>query len=160
MKTVCIIWPEAVHDGLGGVHNTGSVVALPDDIAQAFVDKARAKWASDINPTQAIADAKKAAANRALVDELAHNKAHADKAMALHDSMPAEIRAQVNEHGVDVAINYLNEQIEAEMAKMPPTRMQPLPAYDGDEISDGFDEAIAEAEDDGKPKRRGRKGKR
>lgn len=160
MKTVCIIWPEAVHDGLGGSYNTGSVVALPDDLALSFVEKGRAKWSKDINPTRAIADAKVAAEERTEQERITKDKAHADKAMALHDSMPAEIRAQANEHGVDVEIAYLNTQIEAELAKVKGVPRETLPVSEGDEISDGFDEAIAEAEDDGRPARRGRKARK
>lgn len=158
MKTVCITWPEAVHDGLGGVHPPGSVVALPADIAQIFVDKGRAKWADDINETKALADAKQAAVDRAAQARVDEAKAHADKAMAIHDAMPKEVRDQANELGGDVAIEYLNAQLEETYASrgLPRPVGEPLPEFSDDEINDGFDDAIADAED--KPRKR--KGRR
>lgn len=106
MKTIKIVLPperKNVHDGLGGVHVNGDVVELPDETADALVAMKLAAFAD----TSSAIDAAKAHKERADLERMAQQKARARSSMAVHDSLPADVRAAVHEHGDDVTEDYL-----------------------------------------------------
>ncbi len=106
MKTIKIVLPperKNIHDGIGGVHVNGDVVTLPDETADALV---ALKFAAFADASSAL-DAAKAHEARAEAARMAQQKARARAAMAVHDSLPEQVRAAVHEHGDDVTEDYL-----------------------------------------------------
>lgn len=106
MKTIKIALPperKNVHDGLGGIHINGAVVELPDETADALVAM---KLAAFVDASSAI-DAARAHRERADIERMAQQKARARSSMAVHDSLPAEVRVAVHELGDDVTEDYL-----------------------------------------------------
>jgi hypothetical protein len=111
MQAVKIIVAE-VHDGLGGVHHAGDVVALPDDVVQVFLARHLAIPADAIDVSGAIHRAKIAESER-LAAEL---KANAVQRMRTFDEMPPDVRAQARELGDDAITEHLNKIAQAEDA--------------------------------------------
>lgn len=117
MKTiqVRILGPEGkrIHDGEGGKHLVGSVVALPEDVATALISAGAAK----------IADGKPDYDGRDKADEIAGvaQKADAEAAMKRHDRAPKAIRDLSKEYGDDVLRLYRTgltaDQILEELTK-------------------------------------------
>lgn len=106
MKLIKVTLPKGrhnVHDGLGGVHQDGAVVDLPDETADALVSMKLAVFADESSRLEAER------AHKARADDarLAEQKHRSRQAMSVHDALPPEVRAAVHEHGDDVTENYL-----------------------------------------------------
>ena len=87
-----------VSDGIGGQHADGAVVELPDEVADALIGL---KIAFPVDGSSLIA-AKAAAKEREKADKIQRIKVAAMRQMQLHDSLPADVRALVHEHGDEV----------------------------------------------------------
>lgn len=105
-----------VSDGIGGQHAHGAVVELPDEIADALIGL---KIAFPVDGSSLIA-AKAAAKEREEAERVQRVKVAAMRQMQLHDSLPAEVRALVHEHGDEVTEQYLaHKQAEEEASARP-----------------------------------------
>jgi hypothetical protein len=112
---------DGVHDGLGGVHNKGDVVALPDDVVQVFLARNLAIPADASDVAGAILRAKQAESDR-LADLF---KSEAVSRMRVFDAMPPEVRAAARELGEDPITDHLNQL--AREAATPPKRPRGRP---------------------------------
>lgn len=153
--TTLRILVSGVHDGLGGIHQAGDVVALPADVAQIFIDRKCGVLLDEDEAGDARAKAKAAAAERVDEQRMAEQKAHAEAAMRRYDNVPEDVKAAAREHGDDVIIEYMNEQIAAEQAKKAKPVAMELPSDVASESgeADGF-EAIEQLDADAAPKKK------
>ncbi len=92
-----------VSDGIGGQHADGAVVELPDEVADALIGL---KIAFPVDGSSLIA-AQAAAKEREEADRVQRVKVTAMRQMQIHDSLPADVRALVHEHGDEVTEDYL-----------------------------------------------------
>ncbi len=96
-----------ISDGHGGVHRHGAVVELPDDVAGAFLEAGLGHIAT----AEHVQKAKQEALDAADARRIANDKAKAEWRMAIHDSMPPELRqaAQENEEVTEIYLAGLME---------------------------------------------------
>jgi hypothetical protein len=129
-KVIKITVPE-VHDGLGGVHKAGDVVALPADVAAIFIERNCGVPATDADRDQAITQAEQDADQRRL-DLL---KASAVARMQVFDMMPPNVRDAAREQGDDAITEHMNEIVKAEEKKRGrgrPRKVQPAQEHEDD----------------------------
>lgn len=125
LTTLRILVPE-VHDGLGGIHRAGDIVALPKDVADVFLTRNLAALADSSDTKAAEAKAKQVEIERQHADM----KSRAESAMRLHDALPADLRSVVNEHGNAALDAILKEAAEKEAAAAAPKRSMTLRVTD------------------------------
>lgn len=133
MKTVKIDLSQRptqnpVSDGIGGEHAHGTIVELPDEVADALIGL---KCAYPVDGSSLIA-AQQAAKARADADRMAQAKAAAQRRMNLHDNLPAEVRQAVHEHGDEATEAYLEalnaaHQREAQQQQRAPQELVKRP---------------------------------
>lgn len=92
-----------ISDSAGHVYKDGDEVELPDADADLFVTLKCAVFVDGSSVIQAAANAKE----RTAASEQATQRHRSQQAMALHDALPPEVRAEVHEHGDEVVENYL-----------------------------------------------------
>lgn len=105
-----------MHDGLGGVHTDGTVVELPDEVADAFIAAKLAVFVDGSSAIKAREDAKVVAEQQAF----ALQKRRAEQMMMVHDAMPKEVRELAMEHGDEAIEDFLAEQARSARGKPEP----------------------------------------
>lgn len=98
MRAIRITVPE-VHDGLGGVHRSGDVVSLPDDITVILVEQLKRAVYADGDE---VAAAEKRATELEDARRHAELEAGARSRMQAYDTLPPEVRKEIQETGAPV----------------------------------------------------------
>ncbi len=107
MKSVKITLKETarsdISDSTGHTYKDGDKAELSDTDADLFVSLKCAVFVDGSSAIQAAADAKE----RTAASEQATQRHRSQQAMAIHDALPPEVRAEAHEHGDEVVENYL-----------------------------------------------------
>ena len=127
-KIVRITIPE-VHDGLGGVHKQGDVVALPGEIADLFIAKNCGVEATDADYQEAV----KSAAGAAETRRIAAVQGGAIARMRTFDLMPPEVRAAARDEGDGAMSTYLHAKALKQNKPKTKTISLPKPPRDKDD---------------------------
>ena len=130
-----------ISDSDGHVYKDGDQVALPDADADLFVSLKCAVFVDGSSAIQAAADAKE----RTAASEQATQRHRSQQAMAIHDALPPEVRAEAHEHGDEVVETYLARN-----------RVQPTKPITNASVDTSFKDMIDDLEPETPKRKRGR----